>query len=230
MLRVSAAGMGDLTTDVHRNFEAGYVTGSAKAPARLTLVPEARIAGRVVTRLPGVSTAGLKIGLQNTNQSQSFWRETRTDADGRFEMHGLPEGAGNLFPIDHPADGPWTYRAIDGLALRAGTTSEVAIELIEGVLVEGKVLEAGTGKPITGISMGMYGPARPRSGAAINIAKTDENGRYRYRLPPGEAYLYLYDPGSWQPRVKDMRIPEAKAFTVPTFELSKAVTVPPDSR
>jgi hypothetical protein len=93
--------------------------------------------------------------------------------------------------MDHPFDGPWTYRAIDNLALHPGKTNEVTIELIEGVLVEGKVEEAGTRMPIVGISVGMYGPARPRSGAAIMSVKTDDQGRYRFRLPPGKTYLYI---------------------------------------
>jgi hypothetical protein len=125
------------------------------------------------------------------NSSPQFWRDTRTDAYGHFEMLGLPEGGGNLFPYEHPSDGTWTYRAIDSLALHSGQTSNVTIELIEGVLVEGKVAEAVTQTPVVGISVGMYGPARPRSGAAIAIAKTDDRGMYRFRLPPGETSLYI---------------------------------------
>ena len=229
MLRVSAAGMGDLTTEGHRDFEAGYITESATAPSRLTLVPEARITGRVATRVPGVSTAGLKIGLQNTNQSKPFWRyanrRRRPFRDARASR-----GLGQRF-----SDRPPQRRSLDLPCKRQPGVArwqngEVTIELIEGVLVEGKVVEAGTGRPITGISMGMYGPARPRSGAAIIIAKTDENGRYRFRLPPGEAYLYVCDRGRWQPRSQDIRIPDVKAFTVPMFALPKAVTAPPDFR
>ena len=120
----------------------------------------------------------------------------RTDSEGRFEMRGLPEGGGNLFPMDHPSDGPWAYRAIDNLALHPGKTSEVTIELIEGVLVEGKVAEATTGKPIVGVGVGMYGPARPRSGAAILSATTNDQGKYQFRLPAGETYFYIYSSDS----------------------------------
>src|SRR5262249_32552639 len=218
MLGISAGRMADLSTEVPGNYEAGYITGTEAAPARLTMDPEARVTGQIVTKLRGVSVAGLKVGLQSTDDSTQFWRDPRTDAEGRFEMRGLPEGGGNLFAIDHPIDGPWTYRAIDNLALHPGKRNEVTIELIEGVLVEGKVVEAGTEKPIAGESIGMYGPARPRSGAAILSAITDSDGRYRFRLPPGETYLYLNGRTSGQGGSLSVVIPaDARTFAVPVI-------------
>ena len=44
-----------------------------------------------------------------------------------------------------------TWRSIPG------KTNDVLVELIEGVLVEGKVAEAATGKPVAGVFVGMYG-------------------------------------------------------------------------
>ena len=161
MLKVSADGMADYSTEVPGDYEAGYISGSEAQPARLTMEPGARIKGRVVIKFPGPSVVGLKVALQSTNDSVQFWRSAKTDTAGRFEFDGLPEGGGNIFLIDHPNDGPWTYRAIDNLSLHPGKTAEVTIELIEGVLVEGKVVETGTGDPVQGIYIGMYGPARP---------------------------------------------------------------------
>jgi hypothetical protein len=157
--------------------------------------------------------------LQSTNDSTMFWRETQSDAEGRFEMHRLPEGGGNLFPIDHPNVGPWTYHAIDNLALRPGKTSEVTIELIEGVSVEGTAVEADTGKPIVGVSIGMYGPARPRSGAAIISAITDDHGRYQFRLPPGSTCFYIASARRSPSGAQSVVIPSGvKSFSIPTIE------------
>jgi hypothetical protein len=221
VLHVSADGMGDLSTEVPGTFEAGYVSGTVAAPARLTIQPEARVSGRVVTKLPGVTLAGLKIGLQSTQNSGQIWRESRTDAEGRFEMRGLPEGNGNIFLFDHPSDGAWAYRAIDSLPLHPGETAEATLELIEGVLVEGLVVEADSDDPIAGTSVAMYGPARPRSGAAVLTAKTDEKGRFRFRLPPGGTQFYLYSADQASP-IQDVLIPAiSKTFTVPTLEARK---------
>jgi hypothetical protein len=189
--------------------------------------PEAKVRGRVVTKLPGVTISGLTIGLHSTNDSIQIWRQSQTDAEGRFEMRGLPAGKGNIFLFDHPSDGPWAYRAVDSLPLQPGETVEVTLELIEGVLVEGKAIDAGTGDPVVGLSVGMYGAARPRSGAAILSAKTDDMGRYRFRLPPGKTHLYVataeyvasVDQAGMGP---DVTIPaDTKTFTAPTFKVRK---------
>lgn len=222
VLGVSAEGMADLSTEVPGDYDAGYISGSAAKPAVLTMEREARVTGRLVTKLPGVSVVGLKVALQSTDNSMQFWRDTPTDAEGRFEMRGLPEGGGNVWVMDHPTDGPWTYRAIDNLSLHPGKTADATIELIEGTLVEGKVMHALTGDPIVGLPIGMYGPARPRSGAAILLAKTDDAGLYRFRLPPGATYLYIASAAGWTPSGLKVDVPEnAKTFTAPTLKVQK---------
>ena len=220
VLAVSADGLADFSTEIPGDYNAGYITGTAANPARLSLEPEARLSGRIVTTLRGVSVAGVKVGLQSTRDSTQFWRDAITDADGRFEMRGLPEGGGNLFPFDHPSDGTWTYRAIDNLALHPGKTSEATIELIEGVLVEGRLAEADTGKPMAGALVGMKGPARPRSGAATLLATTDKLGRYLYRLPAGETSIYIADAGAGPRSMQTVVIPAgARTYTVPTIDV-----------
>ena len=95
--------------------------------------------------------------------------------------------------------------------------SRGTLELIEGVLVEGKVVDSVSGDPVVGISVGMYGPARPHSGAAILGATTDEKGRYRFRLPPGETQFYLAS-AEKAATIQEIVIPaDKKSFTVPTL-------------
>ena len=165
--------------------------------------------------------------MQGTHDSHGIWREGRTDADGRFAFEGLDEGTANIFFMDHPNDGPWTYRAAANTELKPGRTTEVEIELIRGVQVEGQVVDADSGRPVAGVVVGLYGPIRPRSGAAIISTTTDQDGRYRFRLPPGETYFYIYvrprpeygqQPGGSQTAV----IPDdAREFTVPRIELRR---------
>ncbi len=223
VIRASAPGMADLSTEISQDFKAGFITGTAVAPAQLTMEPEAQIQGRIVTNLPGVNVAGLRIGLQNTNDSVGVWRDGWTDAEGRFVMRGLPEGRFNLFPMDLDArgDGPWTYRAVEYLRLRSGRTAEAEIELIAGVMVTGRVVDA-QGKPAVGAGVGMYGPARPRSGAAILRAMPDERGVYRFRLPPGETTFYNAGQVVWRSGGLRVQIPaDVPAFTVPDIILER---------
>ncbi len=205
-LVVTAAGMGEYNTNQLRRPDGGFgQEGTAEAPAEIFLAPAARVAGRVVTRFPSVKVAGLKVGIQGSHESQVNWREARTDADGRFAFDGLHEGTANIFLFDHPNNGPWTYRAAADTELKPGRTTEVEIELIRGVQVEGQVVDADTGQPVAGVGVGVYGPIRPRSGAAIVSETTDKDGRYRFRLPPGETWFYVCGPAPARVRATDPR-------------------------
>ncbi|MHB1561067.1 MAG: carboxypeptidase regulatory-like domain-containing protein, partial [Isosphaeraceae bacterium] len=130
-----------------------------------------------------------------------------------------------IFLMDHPNDGPWTYRAAADVVLKAGQTTAVTIELIRGVLVEGQVVDARSGRPVAEVGVGLYGPIRPRSGAAILGTTTDDDGRFRFRLPPGETFFYLTGPAparysGFPEGDQTVTIPEdAREFTVPAIQI-----------
>ena len=63
-----------------------------------------------------------------------------------------------------PGAGPWTYRPVIDLELKPGRVIEVEIELIAGVLVEGRVVDAETGEPLGDVSVCVEGPNQPRDG------------------------------------------------------------------
>ena len=209
--------------------EFGVIPREATAQP-LTVIPATGVSGRVVTNLPGTRVSGLQVHLQGSRVAgaKGTYQEgqTTTDDQGRFWFRGLDEGTANIFLGGHGPDGPWTYRAAQDVAFRAGTTAEVTIELIRGVSVEGTVATRGTGKPIEKAMVGVYGPYRPRSGAATQPSTTDAQGRFHYRLPPGETYLYVMGPPPGYTRLpgegstRTVNIPEGAAhFEVPPLEL-----------
>ena len=104
---------------------------------------------------------------------------------------GLDEGTADIFLMDNPNDGAWTYRAAADTALKTGRTTEAEIEPIRVVEVEGGVADADSGSPIAGVPVGLHGPIRPRSDGGALGATTDEDGRYHFRLPPGKTCSYL---------------------------------------
>jgi hypothetical protein len=233
-LVVTAAGMGEYNSMNRRtpNGQLESLAGTAKTPAEVILTPAARVVGRVVTRFASVNVGGLSVGMQGSRNSTGIWAETKTDDAGRFEFGGLPEGTANIFLTNHPNDGPWTYRAAADTELRPGQQAVVTIELIRGVQVEGKVVDTMTGNPVAGVGVGVYGPIRPRSGAAIISATTDTEGRYRFRLPHGQTDFYICGPapaeyGQHVSGSQTVAIPEGeREFTVPAIKI-RAVSPAP---
>jgi protocatechuate 3,4-dioxygenase beta subunit len=216
----------------------GFVTAPAGERASLVAIPAARVAGRVVTSLPGVRLSGLTANYQASRPPgqyrpmSNFGEEVRTDADGRFVFDGLNEGTINVFVQGDGENKDWTYRAAQDVGLKPGKTSEVTIELIRGVHVEGTVVAQGTDKPVEGAQLGVYGPFRPRTSAMTTGATTDARGRYHYRLPSGQTYLYVMGPPNGFTRLsgegssRTVTIPDgASRYEVPPIELAAAVTV-----
>ncbi len=196
-LTIRARGMADLEMRwlswPNGNEDLTQVRGTPEAPARLVMKPGSDLHGRVVSKVPGVSVANRFVVLQGCDGIPFLARRAFTDAQGRFTMTGLPECEANvMLHLDgRDENPPWTARAAANVAFRPGQLAEATVEILEGVIVEGRVVEAGTGKPVPGAFVGMYGPERPRSGAAILSVTADGEGRYRFRLPPGPTYLYF---------------------------------------
>ncbi len=203
--------------------EEGFVGASPKGPTRLIAYPTAKLAGRVTTKMSGVDVAGLKIWLQDSNPPGAVPRHRNTGArlsligeDGRFAIGGLDEGTVNVFVFGKGEGEQWTYRAGRDVALKPGKTAEIGIELIAGVAVDATVVTT-EGKPAEGVMIGVYGPYRPRSGAATQSRTTDAKGRFHYRLPSGETFLYVMGAGP-------------NFITLPDNGSSQTVTIPDDAK
>ena len=225
IFRVTADGMADL--DVAYDWAmAMHFAKPGDPPVALVMEAGARIRGRVVSKVAGVPVAGMRIGVQGVNP-RGIWKDARTDADGRFIITGLGSHNVNVFPTGNPKDAMWTARAAQ-VTPRPGKEVEAVIEVIEGVIVEGRIVTSDAERPAPGVGVGMYGPAAPETGAAILSATTDAQGRYRFRLPPGETYFYICGETPSFKRLPDdssnrrVTIPEdAKTFTVPTIHVQK---------
>ena len=65
--------------------------------------------------------------------------------------------------------------------------------LVRGGFIVGKVVDgAGNGvQPGIAADVGLYGPSRPRPGAAIELARVAADGSFRLRVAPGSNYVYL---------------------------------------
>jgi protocatechuate 3,4-dioxygenase beta subunit len=82
---------------------------------------------------------------------------------------------------------------------------------IPGGIVEGRVTDS-AGKPILNTSVGIYGPAHPRSSAWVQFAKTDAKGRYQVRVPAGKNYVYCMD-SRYSQSGFDVTVQDGKSIT-----------------
>ncbi len=214
IFRVRATGLAGLDTAAKGPTGEFFVQPKLKAPT-FVLEPEARIDGRVVTNLPGVSVKGLRVFLRGPGRSFACTKQTTTDEAGHFTFDGVNEGRVEVLLLDTPSFGTWTARAAE-VETRAGHTAKARIELIEGVQVEGRVGVGGTDKPAPGVRVSAYGPARPATGflPLFLVATTDAKGIYRFRLPPGES-IFLAQLTTPQGRAQVTIPADAKTFTVP---------------
>ncbi len=210
--RVTAPGHGEMRiraetprqTPLAEHFaEQGFVSSPPDETIRLVAFPSAKIVGRVTSKLPDIKVGGLDISPRGSRipgkyipNKNAVPDHGRTADDGRFVIDGLYDGMVNL-SVNGPGFGElWTYRAPTNLVLTAGRTSEVTIELIPNIRVEGKVVDRDTGAPIEGVPIGVHDRSHPSTSAAVRSVKSDAQGRFRIGVPPGETHFYVMGTGS----------------------------------
>ena len=182
-----------------------YIGGTGAQPDSRTLEPmilepAGVIAGKVTDAATGRPVAGVIVGAQlieHRKRVRTGWGEAMTDEQGRFVINSLEPGVYNVLFQSARGRTQATARAVEGLRVRAGVDTPVELTLIEGRALRGVVIDQGTDRPMAGTLVGCYGPARPQSGAAIQNCRTDENGGFKFYLPPGEQHVYLMDVGSF---------------------------------
>jgi beta-lactamase regulating signal transducer with metallopeptidase domain len=202
---------------------AQYKAGPGALPVQLMLPRGGRVDGRVVARMPDVKVGGLHIWLEAA-AVPGYHKQAWTNSEGLFHFGGVPEGSYIVHMDDSPADALWTAKNAPAISVQTGATTDVQVELIEGVVVEGRVISSETGKPIPKAAVGGHGPARPERGHAIFRVKTDAEGRYRLRMPPGatEFFVQTPPPGYISSEHQSVVIPEdVKTLIGPTLAVRR---------
>ncbi len=156
------------------------------------------VTGVVVDEVTGMPAGRARVQTQGV--ARSGWSETRADENGRFQLN-LKRDHYNIWAV---VDDRMPI-AVKALLVEPGRdTPDVKIRLVRGGFVTGRVLEA-SGKPITvspkdRLSVAHYGPARPRTGAAVTSVPVQPDGSYRLRVAPGLNYVYVMN-GSASARI-----------------------------
>jgi RNA polymerase sigma factor (sigma-70 family) len=188
---------------------------SAKADSAvldpLILEPGGGIAS-TVTDATGRPMEGVRLGaqlLEHRVRILGGYGEGVSDKQGRFLVGGLEPGVYNLLFQGLPGHDQLTARAVEGLRVRAGADTPASMTVIQGRPLRGVVVDRETDKAVPDIHVGCYGPAHPRSGAAVEAHKTDTQGRFTFHVPPGEQHVYLME-GISSTRLsrRDLFVPE----------------------
>jgi thiol-disulfide isomerase/thioredoxin/uncharacterized GH25 family protein len=163
----------------------------------IQLLPGGVVQGRVTNSEDGKPAAGIRVGAQAVGIADG-WGETTTDSTGAYRLVGLRPGAYNVAVFlrgDREKD--VTAHAYEKMEIKPGVALTAQdFKLIPGSRITGKVTDQSTGQPIGGVMIGIYGPAHPRSGAAVQSTTTGPDGVYHARVPAGPQYVYVIGPPS----------------------------------
>ena len=161
------------------------------------------------------------------------WSETRTDANGRFEMTDVRPSVCDLVVVPdvspREAMPDWVARAITLEDLEPGETREdLRLVLTKGGIVRGRVVDA-EGNPLQRINVRLDSPARilDEAGACV---ETREDGTWAYRFPPGEvrAFMTMRREGwGWQP--EDRTVTLSVGQTISDVDFQHTCALPEDS-
>ena len=189
----------------------------------ITLQPEAVIIGTIAG--DGQPVAGIRVGAAETNASEGSRRnegggeapggaDAVSDDAGHYRIEGLCEGEYNVC-LDLGEDPEWTTIAHEGLKCTPGALIEgIDFTLIRGGFVTGIVTNALTGEPMADTWVACYGPARPMSQGWCESTRTDAEGRYIFRLPPGQNKIYTASGVSpWRPEERMVEVTEGETVT-----------------
>jgi RNA polymerase sigma factor (sigma-70 family) len=132
--------------------------------------------------------------------------ETRTDGDGRFRLSGLPKAARRFLHLQ-PGDNPYLDRVVEVKDVEALKPVSVDIKLEGGVMIEGRITDKVTGKPVKGqahylpltgnTELNKLADARLYKGGLFSARptgtweSTDDDGRFKLRVPRGPGLVLV---------------------------------------
>jgi hypothetical protein len=162
-----------------------------------SLSPARLLEGKVVYEDTGKPAANARLASVPTDTHAG------TDAGGRFKLSLSALAQRNLPPLQvHAAEGePYLAVRQEVVWPRAAIKHEIEVKLPRGVLVRGKVTEAGSGRPVAGAGV-QYVPRddnpnlRPNVLTGWqNVVASGSDGSFQIAVPAGPGHLLVSGPG-----------------------------------
>ncbi|MBS0203444.1 MAG: hypothetical protein JSS49_11130 [Planctomycetes bacterium] len=174
----------------------------ADETATIPLAPATPFAGIVRLGNTDKPAANVKITVWSGQQEiggSMIALTGETDADGRFRLNPYP---GVRFGIDAfpPAGTSYQIRRLQDVKWESEASQKLEIRLALGVLAQGTVMDAVSGKPLAGASV-QYHPEQANPNVTDDIVtgwqsiqQTDGNGRFQIPVVPGPGTLLVHAP------------------------------------
>jgi len=195
-----------LTVDNERTGAQTLRVDVSKEPMSVALKPARYLNGRVIDAQNGHPVAGAEVVLM-----EQPYRRVRTNADGTFRaLSGttirtlFPNGE-SIIHVYPPPDSPNLFQAIEWEWPNKGIgDAQLLVRLEQGLMVEGQVVEKGSGRPVAGASLA-FDPqqtgnryfresSRSRLAGADMRYATGADGRFRMPVLPGPGWLLVTAP------------------------------------
>jgi protocatechuate 3,4-dioxygenase beta subunit len=163
-----------------------------------TLLPEGRIEGEVVDAESGKKAAGIPLFCAEKEDRYATQR-TQTDDDGNFHFKGLKAGVYTVLVDFSEKRLDYTVLAKENVQVAEGECVKGRkMEMIKGGYVTGRVTDAKTGTPVKDATLGFLGPMCPGRNYPGPYTVTNEDGTYKFVLPPGENTIMCYGGKGYQ--------------------------------
>jgi len=187
----------------HPDFARGLVYVKPGRDGDIKLLPAAVIEGRVVHEKTGMPAVGVRVqaqgvvGVRIPGGFTTPWATAVTNEQGRYQLTSLHA---NKYNIWAKAEG-LTVVALESFEVETGQTREAPeLRLVKGGFITGRVVNERTRQSIRPgqfSAVAIYGPSRPKSGAAVESSQIREDGSFRIRVAPGRNYIYLGTQEGW---------------------------------
>lgn len=157
--------------------------GSAYPPVRLVFdrlsAPVGGIDGRVVDPagkpMRGLRVIAARLAAEGSSVTAPESRAT-TSQDGGFSFHGLLPGIYAVSVFESPKP----VVPVTDVQVRADRTQSVTLRAVAGSTVEGRIVDGGTAKPVSGVVVGIPG---------TKAVTTGPDGRFSVAALPGPGVI-----------------------------------------
>ncbi len=212
---------------------ARLASGEFTENVELRASPGGRVQG-VVLGADGAPSAGATVSLRpglnafltQLTERQYRWLETRTGPDGRFDLPGVPPGAGYAISAASPE---MALEDVHGLEVREGQVTPVVIRGHQGATVAGRALDA-DGRPVAGANVAMVYLDVSRVLFSADGRKepitTDAEGRFRIERVSAGRVAFLAAADDLAPsNIEERAVVDGGVYEDLELRLGEGVTV-----